>query len=337
MRNPNSDRPGPRIGIDLTGSDTPPEQLLDAVLLFLKEMSEPAQLVLFASGDLFAKSRLPEEVVLCPVTEVIQMDDDPLTAVRHKKNASLCVAMQKLKQFELDAFVTAGNTGALMASAALTLPMLPGIEYPALLALMPTKEQPVAVLDVGAGIHVKAEALFQFALMGMAYQKARGRVQPTVGLLNIGAEKQKGTPELRKAYQLLQSLNETASLDRPVFVGNIEGRDVCHGGIDVLVTDGFTGNVFLKTAEGIAAFILEQLQNLGPIASIPLMREMVEKLKLRLHYAEYPGAILCGVDGVIVKCHGASSPKALISSIKGAVRLVNHFFLEKIKHELKNV
>jgi glycerol-3-phosphate acyltransferase PlsX len=330
MRKQSSDLLGPRIGIDLVGSDTPPDQLADAVLLFLKEKSEPAQLTLFATEEVFVHSQFPPEVTLCPVAEVIQMDDDPLTAVRHKKNSSLCIGMQKLKEFELDAFVTAGNTGALMASAALTLPMLPGIEHPALLALIPTKEHPVAVLDVGAGVHVKAEALFQFALMGIAYQKARGNPQPKVGLLNIGTEKQKGTPELRKAYQLLQHLS-------PVFVGNIEGRDVFHGGIDVLVTDGFTGNVFLKTAEGIAAFILDQLQNLGPMASIPLMKEMVEKLRRRLHYAEYPGAILCGVDGVIVKCHGASSSKALLSSIKGAIRLTNHFFLEKIKHELKNV
>lgn len=327
----------PRIGIDLVGSDTPSQQLLDAVLLFLKKMDTPAELTLFATDELFANNVLPPEVKTCPVSEVILMDDDPLHAVRRKKDSSICVAMQKLSHFELDAFVTAGNTGALIASASLTLPLLPGIDHPALLALIPTKKTPVAVLDVGANVNVKAEHLFQFALMGMAYQKAREIQRPTVGLLNIGTEKQKGTPELRKAYDYLQSLNRNTSIDEPIFVGNIEGRDVFHGEIDVLVTDGFTGNVFLKTSEGIAAFILELLQNLGPIESEPFMRELLGNLRQRLHYAEYPGAILCGVDGIIVKCHGASSPKAFINSIKGATRLVNHFFLEKIKKELQRI
>lgn len=324
----------PRIGIDLLGSDTAPQQLLEAVLLFLKETKESLQLTLFGTEDLFANQEIPSDVVLFPVKEIIAMDDDPLVAVRRKKDSSICQGIHKLRHFELDAFVTAGNTGALMASASLTLPMLPGIDHPALLALIPTKSHPVAVLDVGANVSVKAENLFQFALMGIAFQKAREIANPTVGLLNIGTEKQKGTPELRKAYEYLQMLNKDAPISDPVFAGNIEGRDVFHGGIDVLVTDGFTGNVFLKTSEGIAAFILEQLQNLGPIEAVPFMKEMLAKLRTRLHYAEYPGAILCGVDGVIVKCHGASSPRALINSIKGAARLVKHSFLEKIKNEL---
>lgn len=334
MRKRANDRIVPRIGIDLLGSDTPPKQLLEAVFLFLEEMGGSAQLTLFATEDLFANHPTPEEVVCYPVNEVIAMDDDPLHAVRRKKDSSICVGIQKLQHFELDAFVTAGNTGALIASATLSLPMLPGIDQPALLALIPTKRHPVAVLDVGANVHAKAEDLFQFALMGIAYQKARDIERPSVGLLNIGIEKQKGTPEIRKAYQYLQTLNRNTGFTHPIFVGNIEGRDAFHGEIDVLITDGFTGNVFLKTAEGIAAFILEHLQNLGEIESDPFMKEMLRNLRTRLHYAEYPGAILCGVDGIIVKCHGASSPKALSNSIKGATRLVNHFFLEKIKYEL---
>lgn len=335
MRNQANKTFAPRIGIDLLGSDTAPEQLLEAVLDFLKEIEGEAELTLFGTEDLFAKYSFPEGIVLCPVKEIITMEDDPLVAVRRKKDSSICVGVQKLRHFEIDAFVTAGNTGAVMASASIGLPMLPGIEYPALLALIPTKTHPVAVLDVGANVNVKAEHLFQFALMGMAFQKARDIAKPTVGLLNIGIEKQKGTPELRKAYEFLQTLNRDCPIDSPIFVGNIEGRDVFHGEIDVLVTDGFTGNVFLKTSEGIAAFILEQLENLGSIESVPYLKEMLGKLKPRLHYAEYPGAILCGVDGIVIKCHGSSSPKALVNSIKGGVRLVKHFFLEKIKSELE--
>ena len=262
------------------------------------------------------------------------MEEDPLTAVRHKKDSSLSVGIDMMESYDLDAFITAGNTGALLAKSKLTLPMLPNIDRPALMTLIPTKLEPVAVLDVGANVHTKAENLLQFAKMGIAYQKTRGIAHPTVGLLNIGEEKQKGTPELRKAYEILQTLNADAPLDAPVFIGNIEGRDVFHGDIDVLITDGFTGNVFLKTAEGIASFVLDQMQNLGPIESLPILKSLITALRARLHYAEHPGAILCGVEGIIMKCHGASTPQAFINSIKGSSRLVKNFFLEKIKAEL---
>ncbi len=322
-----------RIGVDLLGSDTSPKQLLEALIHGLPDMEE-IELTVFATDEIFVEVPCPPAIKCVKVSDVITMEDDPLVAVRRKKDSSLLVGLEKLRTFELDAFVTAGNSGALLAGATICLPLLPGIDRPALMALIPTKKEPVAVLDVGANIHVKPENLYQFALMGIAYQKARGIASPTVGLLNIGAEAQKGTPELRKAYHLLQGLNHSAPLNSPVFAGNIEGRDVFHGNIEVLVTDGFTGNVFLKTSEGIAAFILEHMDNLAPIESLPPFKSTIQSLRHRLHYAEYPGAILCGVDGIIVKCHGASSPKALLNSIKGAARLVNHFFLEKIKHEL---
>lgn len=321
----------------MLGSDTPPEQLFEATLKFWRETKNQVALTVFATPDVFEKVNCPSEVTCCPVSEVITMEDDPLLAVRRKKDSSICVGIGKLASFEIDAFVTAGNTGALLSSASMTLPMLPSIERPGLLALIPTKREPVAVIDVGANVHVKAEMLVQFALMGIAYQKTRGIPNPSVGLLNIGIEKQKGTPELRKAYQILQELNKNSPSSAPVFAGNIEGRDVFHGEIDVLVTDGFTGNVFLKTSEGIAAFILGELQKIGPVEAIPFLKEMLGKTTQRLHYDEYPGAILAGVDGVIVKSHGASSPKAFINSLKGASRLVSHFFLEKIKTELKNL
>jgi glycerol-3-phosphate acyltransferase PlsX len=163
--------------------------------------------------------------------------------------------------------------------------------------------------------------------MGIAYQKTRGIEQPTVGLLNIGSEKKKGTPELRKAYECLQQHS-------PVFKGNVEGRDVFHGDIDVLVTDGFSGNIFLKTAEGLAEFILDDLQKAGAFEGSFELKKIISTLWRRLQYDEYPGAILCGVDGIVMKCHGRSSPSSLIHSIKGALRLHHHHFLEAIKQEL---
>lgn len=336
MQKQSEDLHRPRIGIDLLGCDTPAEELLKALVDFPLEGAHPPKFTLFATKDVFAKVPTPSDFICHEVTEVITMEDDPLAAVRRKKDSSIHVGMNQLKKYELDAFISAGNTGAILASATLTLPLLPGIDRPALMTLMPTKLEPVAVLDVGANINVKAENLLQFAQMGIAYQKTRGIAHPTVGLLNIGEERQKGTPELRKAYEILEALNRDAPFDKPVFIGNIEGRNVFHGNIDVLITDGFTGNVFLKTAEGIAGFILDQLENIKLVEMFPTLKGMINPLRHRLHYAEYPGAILCGIEGIVIKCHGESEPDTIITSIRSAAHLVNHFFLEKIKSELLN-
>lgn len=332
----NKDIHRPRIGIDLLGCDTPGEKLLKALVDLPLEGSHPPKFTVFATEEIFSKVSTPSDFNCHIVTEIITMDDDPLSAVRHKKDSSILVGIKQLKNFELDAFISAGNTGALLAAATLALPLLPGIDRPALLTLIPTKKEPVAVLDVGASVNAKAENLLQFAQMGIAYQKTRGIEHPTVGLLNIGEERQKGTPELRKAYEILEALNQDAPFDSPVFIGNIEGRNVFHGNIDVLITDGFTGNVFLKTAEGIAGFVLDQMESFKSIEALPALKAIVTPLRHRLHYAEYPGAILCGVDGIVIKCHGESTPEAFINSIKGSSRLVQHFFLEKIKAELQN-
>jgi phosphate acyltransferase len=325
----------PRIGIDLLGCETPGDAILRAVINCSFEESHPPHFTFFGTEEVFSRVKMPGGCNAVVVTEEVTSEEDPLTAVRHKKDSSIAAGIHSLKKFELDAFISAGNTGALLTSAALTLETLPGIDRPALITLIPSKLEPVAVIDVGANVNVKAENLLQFAQMGIAFQKSRGIPHPTVGLLNIGEEKQKGTPEIRKAYELLQTLNATAPIDTPVFIGNIEGRDVFHGNIDVLVTDGFTGNVFLKTSEGIASFVLEQTQNLGAIGSLPGLKKIFSTLRQRLHYAEHPGALLCGVEGIVMKCHGASPPKAFINSIAGASHLVKNFFIEKLKRELQ--
>ncbi len=330
----NEDYHRPRIGIDLLGCETPPDKLLKAIVSHTWEGEYPPVLTIFATKDVFENVPTPEDFHCHVVTEEVTMEDDPLLAVRRKKDSSMAVGIGKLKTFEIDAFISGGNSGALLAQTKISLPMLPGIDRPAFLTLIPSKLEPIAVLDVGANVNVKAENLLQFAKMGIAYQKTRGLSHPIVGLLNIGEEKKKGTPELRKAYEILQTLNEDSPIDAPTFIGNIEGRSVFHGNIDVLITDGFTGNVFLKTSEGIAGFVLEQMENLGPLEVIPGIRSIIAALKHRLSYAEYPGAILCGADGIVMKCHGESPPEAFINSILGASRLVKNSFIEKIKTEL---
>lgn len=322
------------IGIDLLGSDTPPDELLEAVFSFSKELDLSTHLTLFGTPSLFNGIASPRaNILFYAVKEIVTMEDSPLTAVRSKRESSLCTGVRMLKEGLLQAFISAGNTGALMACAKIELPTLPGVERPALMTLLPTKLREIAVLDVGANISCTAAHLVQFASMGVAYQKSRGVMLPKVGLLNIGSEAKKGTPELRQAYNQLQLVSQR---ENPSFIfsGNIEGRDVFHSEIDVLVTDGFTGNVFLKTAEGMAAVILEELQN-------PLIKEypqpiqsVLSKMRTKLDYAKYPGAILCGIEGIILKCHGNSKAQTLIHTIATASRLVKHAFISKLLQEL---
>ncbi len=323
------------IGIDLLGSDISPNELFKEILLFCKELNPSITLTLFGTSALFERTRPPAvNVFFHTVKEVIMMEDAPLTAIRRKKDSSLCIGIRLLKEGYLHAFISAGNTGALMGCARLQLPALLHVERPALLTLLPTRQKEIAVLDVGANTSYKAKHLIQFAVMGVAYQRSRGVKIPIVGLLNIGSEAKKGTPELQKVYnQLLAGSKKSSS--SYAFAGNIEGRDVFHEDIDVLVTDGFTGNVFLKTAEGIAAVILEELEHSPLEDGSPHMKGVLAELRQRLHYAEYPGALLCGVDGIVIKCHGNSSPQSFIRSITTATRLVQHSFLDRIRKELK--
>ncbi len=302
-----------KIGFDLMGNDNAPPALLKA----LRELSLPTSVELVAIGTpAFEAEAAPFRYVAAQ--EVIGMEEHPLLALRRKRNASMSVGLRLLKEGKLDAFVSAGNTGALVSSAKMILSTLPRILRPCLVTLMPTKKNLVAVLDVGANIQAKACHLVQFASIGAAYQKARGIPHPTVGLLNIGSEPLKGTSELRLAYGELQNKKGFR------FAGNIEGKTVFDGDVDVLVTDGFTGNVFLKTAEGIASLILDRIQ----LPSTELQRFQ------SLHYAEYPGALLAGVRGIVIKCHGYSTPKAFKNAVLGAIELAHERFVQKLMNEL---
>ncbi|MCX6990202.1 MAG: phosphate acyltransferase PlsX [Chlamydiae bacterium] len=326
-------REKPRIGIDLLGSDVSPVILLKSILTTYEQLYAEIDLVLFLRRE-DVSPLIPSSISTVLVTEFVTMDDNPLVVLRKKKNSSMARGMHMLKSKEIDAFISAGNTGALMASAKTTLKMLKGIQRPALLTLIPAKGKEVAVLDVGATTNCKPSYLLQYAQMGIAYQMSRGVEKPLVGLLNVGSEAKKGTPQHREAYLALQKFSQKFSYD--VFKGNIEGRDIFEGPVDVLVTDGFTGNVFLKTAEGIAGFLLEEM--LIAFQQVPSpsksLEETLLRCKKRLDYTEYPGALLCGVDGVVIKCHGNSCSKALGNTLIEALELTRHNFLEKLKSQL---
>ncbi|MCB1116493.1 MAG: phosphate acyltransferase PlsX [Chlamydiia bacterium] len=327
----------PTIGIDLLGGDHhDTTHVLETLHALFIESTDPFYLTVFITPEMAEAVEafriaygLSEAQLQTMITEeIIEMDDDPLHAIRKKKNSSMCLGMHLLKEKKINALVSTGNTGALIASAKTTLPMLTGISRAALITLLPTQQDPVAVIDVGANIECTPEHLVHFAKMGVAYQKSRGIEKPTVGLLNIGTEEKKGRRELRETYQLLQDFNP----DESPFVGNVEGKEVFTGGIHVLVTDGFTGNVFLKTAEGISSFILDTLRKNKSL--IPFSKPLLKRVEKELYSAESPGAILCGVDGIILKCHGDSTPESLKHGFYSVLSLLQNNFLAKLKSEL---
>ncbi|HRD56383.1 MAG TPA: phosphate acyltransferase PlsX [Parachlamydiaceae bacterium] len=330
-----------RIAIDLMGSDSSPEILFEGLISAVTTHKHSCTFILLATSHvehvikkkyaLFFEN-IPESmrIFFQIVTEEILMDDDPLSAVRHRRQSSLVQGIRLVKKKQADAFVSTGNTGALLACASLSLPALPGIKRPALLASLPTKKGSVVVIDVGGNVSCKAAQLVQFALLGAAYQRSLGKKkQPKVGLLNIGIESRKGTSEVRQAYQQLKEMGE-ASLKPISFVGNVEARELFEGKVDVLVTDGFSGNVLLKTIEGFSVLVVNALKNsLREIDSPQLGRFMKT-----FDYKEYPGAILCGIEGVVVKCHGNSSSLEFAYGIKEAIRLVHRQFIDQIKQSL---
>lgn len=331
------------------GSDRSPELLFEAVIQAAKQFDPTYSLVVFASQEylsrfsllansIFGNANKSAKVEFYLAPDFINMRDEPLS-IRHKKNSSIVLGLKQLKKKYLDAFVSAGNTGALIAASRLILPALPNIRRPALLASLPTETGHVAVVDVGGNVSCKAHQLVQFAEMGAAYQRCKeGLEVPRIGLLNIGVESKKGTEQVRQAYQMLKQMeqdSQTSQNGRIQFIGNIEGREVFQGKIDVLVTDGFTGNVLLKTAEGVAAFILQTIKKNIDFLSGHQFQNTLLKMQRHFNYSEYPGAIILGVERVVIKCHGDSSTQAMLSGIKGAASLVEKRLIQKVKTHLE--
>lgn len=328
----------PKIGIDILGGDYPPEELFEELLKIEEPLVSTAHLVFFAPHDLVEKfeticrqMKLQKRISFALTKDTISMTDPPLFSIRRKKHSSTSIALTKLKKGEIQALVSTGNTGALISGAKLIVKTLKGVKRPGLLALLPSAKKPLVVIDVGANVTCTPSHLMQFASIGMAYQKCLGIDHPKVGLLNIGTEKEKGRIEMQEAYKKLQELNEEQF--PPIFIGNVEGKEAFKGDIDVLVTDGCSGNIFLKTAEGTFSFILEKLLEDHYKFN---NQEALVKLSQLLNYAEYPGALISGVEGIIIKCHGYSNAKAIHSGIKGAIQLVKENFLKRLKQQLKS-
>lgn len=260
--------------------------------------------------------------------------EDPARQVRKKKGSSISVAMRLLKEGGVDGLVSAGNTGAVVAASLLTLGRIRGVRRPGIATVMPTPTGGVVLLDVGANSDCTPRNLLQFAIMGSIYaRRVLGRTNPQVGLVNIGEEKSKGNQLVRASYEELKA-------NCPNFVGNVEGRDVFAGKADVVVCDGFVGNVVLKFSESVANVITQLLrdeigQDIRAKMGALLMRPVFRNLQKTLSYDEYGGAPLLGVDGVVIIAHGSSTVKAIKNAILVAARFATERTNDKIREELQ--
>jgi glycerol-3-phosphate acyltransferase PlsX len=312
------------------GGDLPPLELYHALLPFSSKLDPNITLILVAEEGIRLEGIEKSPLQVIYTEESIEMHEPPLFAVRKKKNSSMGVGVRLVQEREIDAFVSLGNTGALVAFSRLALPLLPTIEKPALLATLPTLTRKVGVLDVGAHVLVKPENFIDYAKLGVAFRTLfHGITDPKVGLLNIGTEEIKGTKDVQEAFT---SLQEHFKGGAATFVGNIEGREVFQGKVDVLVTDGFTGNVFLKTCEGASLFLLDYLRSyFSQESSEGCGKKLLRHFHEQFNYTENPGAFLCGLEGIVVKCHGYSNSRALINGIQGAIELVKKDIITQMK------
>ncbi len=310
------------VVVDAAGGDFAPKQILEGVTRALSSapsvriiVTGPAEVV-----EPFAASSGPR-VEAVATTQVIEMGEHPASAVRMKKDSSIVVGARLVRDKRADAFFSAGSTGAAMAAATLVMGRIKGVSRPAIATVLPTAGPPCVLLDVGANADCKPENLLQFAEMGEAYATVvLGVESPRVALLNIGEEPTKGSILAQEAHALLAE--KVAS-----FTGNIEGREVLEGTADVIVTDGFTGNVALKLLEGTSKVLLGQVKDAmmssvtAKLAAVVLRPSMV-RLKERLDPDTYGGAPLLGVDGVCIIGHGSSGPQAVENAIKVAIQAV---------------
>jgi glycerol-3-phosphate acyltransferase PlsX len=273
--------------------------------------------------------------------DVITMHDPPSMAVKQKKQSSMRVCFDLVKAGEADAVVSAGNSGAMMACGLFVLGRLPGVERPAIVTTFPTSAGECALLDMGANIDPKPAVLAQFAVLGSVYARLlHGKARPKVGLLSNGSEDHKGTPLTRDAHQLLVRA-EPPDGGSFQYVGYVEGRDIFRGEVDVVVTDGFTGNVVLKSVEGAAEvfydMVREEVSRSGPLAKLgaALIQSALRRLQRRTDYAEHGGAPLLGVDGVVIIGHGRSNARAIQSALRVAANAVEKGVVDAIEKGLE--
>lgn len=328
------------IALDVMGGDNAPDEIVSGAILAARQYDVTVSLV--GRPDVIERelARHPThrlDLPIVPAYEVIEMSDKPVKAVRTKKNSSMVVACQLVKEGKADAFVTAGNTGGALAAGILHFGRMQSILRPALIVPFPTLKGFCLILDVGANTDVKPEQLQQFGVMGSVYsRRIMGVRNPSVRILSNGEEEGKGNQLVLEATALLE---ETPGIR---FMGNIEARDVTSGIADVVVTDGFTGNVFMKGAEGIVKLLQGVLLDeitAGPISSIGglLVRSALRRMARRLDDSEFGGAVLLGLSNLMVVGHGRSNANAIRHTIRNAKQLIDSRLVEEIQSGVSEV
>ncbi|HXG35623.1 MAG TPA: phosphate acyltransferase PlsX [Dehalococcoidia bacterium] len=323
----------PLIALDAMGGDRAPAEIVRGAVLAARDLGVRVALVgqpEMIVAELARHGSQPPQIEIVPAAESVSMDEHPALAVRQKKDSSIVVGLKLVKQGEASAFVSAGNTGAVMAGSIMYLGRVRGIERPSLLALMPLGGRLTVLLDVGANADCRPEWLLQFAQMAAAYMERVWKLErPRVALLNIGEEESKGNQLAQESYKLL----EGSGLN---FIGNLEGGDIPRLKADVIVTDGFTGNVVIKTMEGMAEFIMGQIKEsissrwyykLAAAAMLPAFN----RLRTRMDYRQYGAGPLLGIDGLVFIGHGKSDAVAIKSALRVAREAARSGMLEAVR------
>ena len=330
-----------KIALDAMGGDASPSVEIEGALAACAEFD--LELILVGdekkiSNELERRRAIRKNISIFHTDQVVTMEDAPSMVIRKKRNSSIWKATELVRDKKASAVVSAGNTGAVMAAALFILNPLKGIDRPAIAAIFPTLKNPVIIIDVGANVDCKPKHLFQFAVMGDVYaRRIFGIEKPRIGLLSNGEEDTKGNDLTKETFKWMKN-------GLSGFIGNVEGKEIFKGDTDVIVCDGFVGNVLLKTSEGLSDAMFKLLRSeigrSSPFGKLgySLMKETLLRFKKRVDYSEYGGAPLLGVNGITVICHGSSTPKAIKNALGRAKNLVeqevNNYIQEEIEATL---
>lgn len=330
-----------KIIIDAMGGDNAPREVVKASVRAANELNIN---ILLVGREKEIKEELNKHelknnslIEIYNAEDVISNEDAPAMSIKTKKDSSMVVGLNLLKDGMGDGFISAGNTGALMVGTLLIIKRIEGVDRPALAPVVPTKRGVAVIIDGGSNVDCKPINLLQFAVMGSIYmKKAYGIKEPRVGIINVGAEENKGDELTRQSYELLKNLNSIN------FIGNVEGREVPGGKADVVVCDGFVGNVILKVMEGMGLIISKFLKEEFNKSFITKLGALISKsafteLKKKMDYKEYGGALLVGVNGTVVKAHGSSDAKLFFNTIKQTKNIIESGLVSEIREEIRKM
>ncbi len=322
-----------RIIVDAMGGDHAPKEVILGSIQAARELD--AEIILTGKKEIIEAQLKKEEypadkVHVINADEIITNEDIPTRAIKVKKDSSMVVGLKMLKRKEGDAFVSAGNTGALLTGSLLLVGRIKGVDRPALTPLLPTEKGCALLIDAGANTNCRPENLLQFGIMGSTYMKnVVGIKNPRVGLVNVGSEEGKGNDVIKAAFSLLK--------DAPIsFIGNIEAREIPAGAVDVIVCDGFVGNVILKLMEGMGLMFYSNVKeiftkNIFTYLAALMVKSGLKNFNKKMDYTEYGGAPLLGIDGVVIKVHGSSKAKSFYYAIKQAKKFVETGVIDEIR------